>query len=70
MLNFDIQKGNLVFHKSINKIGLVLKRSSTHKDFYVIMSDDKFEEWHVSNIKERSLNNNNSKQIVEFFHRE
>ena len=69
MLNFDIQQGNLVFHKRINKIGLVLKRSSTHKDFYVIMSDDKFEEWHVSNIIDRSLSSRNDKKIIDFSQR-
>jgi hypothetical protein len=45
-----IQKGALVKHKKNKKIGIVLKKSNIHFDYYHVFISGKKEEWHTCNI--------------------
>ena len=45
--------GKIVKHKEKKEVGIVLKKSLTHKDFYYILNDGRILEWHISNIYAR-----------------
>ena len=50
ILKKEIQEGQLVKHKVKKEVGLVLKKHRLHSNYYIVMSDGMFKEWHVVNI--------------------
>jgi len=46
-------EGKLVNHAKNKTLGIVLKKSKIHNDYYLVMTLGNFSEWHISNIYER-----------------
>jgi c-di-AMP phosphodiesterase-like protein len=49
-LNEFARQGALVRHKKNNKLGIILRKSSIHKEYYQVFISGKKEEWHTCNI--------------------
>ena len=51
-----LEAGKIVTSKKTSEIGLVVKRSSIHKNFWKVFSKGKITDWHISNIEENKIN--------------
>ena len=49
-MNVKHEPGELVKHRSQSIVGLILKKSKIHKDYYYVLAKGLQKEWHISNI--------------------
>ena len=48
--NRQEKEGRLARHKLTKEVGMILKKSNVHNDYYIVLLGGSFKEWHESNI--------------------